>query len=209
MQATPSYLESERGSREASWGTTWTTWTTGAATTAIVVGDAASLVIVGGLVAGAGDVSSGVDKDGLPREEAVVKVVAETDVVDEGVVVNCGLADADAVGRVEGQGLRVGGVGLNGLGLVDEILVEEELADVRGDATGGNVGVVGEKSCSRGRHQVDVGRASGVVAGENGVELDDSVFIGALDTTTVGAVQTALASRGNARVHTRGVASPL
>lgn len=56
---------------------------------------------------------------------------------------------------------------------------------------------------------MDVGRASGVVAGENGVELDDSVFIGALDTTTVGAVQTALASRGNARVHTRGVASPL
>lgn len=56
---------------------------------------------------------------------------------------------------------------------------------------------------------MDMGRASGVVAWENGVELHDAVFVRLLDTTAVGRVQAALARGGDARVYARGVASPL
>lgn len=78
----------------------------------------------------AGLVGSGVDENRDPPEETVVQVVTETHVIDEGVVVDGGLADADSIGRVEGQRLLVGGVGFDCLGLQDEGLVEEELADV-------------------------------------------------------------------------------
>lgn len=39
---------------------------------------------------------------------------------------------------------------------------------------------------------MDVGGAAGVVAGKDGVELDDAVFVGLLDTAEEGFVEVAL-----------------
>lgn len=96
---------------------------------------------------------------------------------------------------VGGELLGVGGVGLVLFDGGDEVLVEEELADpvgVRGvDAA---EGVVGEDLGFVGRvgEDVDVGSAAGVVAGEDGVELGDAVFVGFLDTAEEGFVEVAL-----------------
>lgn len=46
-----------------------------------------------------------------------------------------------------------------------------------------------------------------VVAGENSVKLDNTVYVGGLNTTAVGAVEAAL-SVGDTRVYTCGVAVP-
>jgi len=74
--------------------------------------------------------------------------------------------------------LRVGGVWRDGFDLRDEVLVEEELADVRDVAAGvGAVGVLGAVEVGE---DVDVSGAAGVVAWEEGLELSDALVVGRL-----------------------------
>src|SRR5690242_8149581 len=67
--------------------------------------------------------------------------------------------------------------------------------------------------CGRG-HTMDVGSASGVVAGESRVELQDSVLIAELDATEHGVVDVACIGNvavtgcNNATVYTSGVTVP-
>lgn len=74
--------------------------------------------------------------------------------------------------------MRVGGVWRDGFDLRDEVLVEEELADVRDVAAGvGAVGVLGAVEVGE---DVDVSGAAGVVAWEEGLELSDALVVGRL-----------------------------
>ena len=177
--------------------------------TTVAARDTATLVVVGGSLAVLGVVGRGVDEDGDVHEEAVVERVAETHVVDKRVVVDGGLADADAILRVEGKALCVGRVGLQGLDLGDEVLIEEELADVRRRPAVRHVRVVRQESGAVSRHQVDVRRAARVVTGKEGVEFYDAVLVGQLDASAVSRIQAALAPSRDAGVDAGGVASPL
>lgn len=125
--------------------------------------------------------------------------------------------------------MRVGCVGLNCFGVVDELLVKEELADV-GDVAASEGGVslveggvdvrencdslVGRGLSRLGMHTVDVSGAPSVVAGESGVVLQDTVLVGELDTTEHRVVDVACISRvtvaasNNAPVDTGAVAVP-
>lgn len=162
----------------------------------------------GGLAVG-GLVGSGVDEDGDEGEQAVGQRVAEAHVVDEGVVVGRRLPDADAVLRVRRQRLLVRAVRRRGLRLQDQVLVEEQLPDVRWRPAVCHVRVVREQRRVCCRHQVDVWRAPRVVAREDGVELHHAVFVGLLDAAAVRRLETALARGGYAGVDAGGVAGPL
>lgn len=74
---------------------------------------------------------SAVDANRDPREDTVRDVVTEQNVLHKGVD-GLSFLGQDAVFGVGGQILRVGGVGRCLLHLGDQVLVEEELADVRG-----------------------------------------------------------------------------
>jgi hypothetical protein len=80
------------------------------------------------------DNSRRIDTDRDPREHAFFNAITKINVVEHRVGVLSFLGE-DAVVGVEEQLLRVGGVGLDGFGVGNELLVEEELADVRDVAT--------------------------------------------------------------------------
>lgn len=127
------------GDLEAATGTAGET--AAAAAARVGVGVAAAGVVVGSGRDGLGD--GRVDAHGDPGEDAVGDVIAEQDVAGHGVA-GGGLLGEDAVGGVGGQPLRVGRVGRGSLDGGDEVLVEEELADVRdGAAREGRVVVEG------------------------------------------------------------------
>lgn len=151
-------------------------------------------------------VSSSVDTNSDKGQEALLEGGAEEDVVDEGVVVGGGLAGGDAVAGGEDEALGVGAVGRGLLDGRDELLVEEDLANVVRLAH--DVGRVGQDLRVLADQQVDVVGAALVVAGEDGVELDDAVGVGLLNTAQEGGVEAALAAGGDTRVHSDGVAVP-
>jgi hypothetical protein len=91
-----------------------------------------------------------------PGEDAVLDAVAEVHVVEDGIGVG-GLVSKDTVVDVEQELLCVRGVWLKSLGLVDELLVEEELADMGDVAT--SEGLVLSVDCS-----VDVRKNCSVVS---------------------------------------------
>lgn len=73
-----------------------------------------------------------VDAHGDPGEDPIPDVlVVQEHVLHKGVD-RVGLLRQDAVVRVRREFLRVGAVGRQGLDLADQVLVEEELADVGG-----------------------------------------------------------------------------
>jgi hypothetical protein len=163
---------------------------------------------VASLVAG-----SRVDANGDPGEDAVGDVVVvEEDVLEDGVVVVLALEAKDAVGRVEGDLDVAGVVGVGGLDLGDEVLVVEELANVRDVAAG--QGAVLEQAGADVGDDVDVGGAARVVTGEEGAERGHAVLVGGLDAAGKGLVQVggvvavAVAVVLDARVDTGRVAVP-
>lgn len=81
------------------------------------------------------DDSSRINPDRNPSEQALLNAITKIDVVEHRIRV-LGFLGKDAVVGVQTQLLRVGGVGLDGFGIGDELLVEEQLADVRDVATG-------------------------------------------------------------------------
>jgi hypothetical protein len=109
-------------------------------------------------------ISSRVDTNRNPSHDTIGDVVRKLDPLDERIHV-CGFLAQNLVVGVESGFLRVGVVGRGGFDEGDEVLVEEDLADVGGvrgrvaaeegavGADGGVVGVVGE--------DVDVGGACG------------------------------------------------
>ena len=107
-----------------------------AAHRAVLVGNTASLVDGSGR--GNLIVNSRVDADRDPSHDAVGDVVGELDPLDEGVHVRRLLAQDRVVG-VQGQVLGVGVVRGGGLDEGDQVLVEEDLADVGG--VGGGIAV--------------------------------------------------------------------
>lgn len=130
--------------------------------------------------------SRGVDADRDVPDEAVLEAVAELGHVDDGAV-------PVAVGRAVQGVLGVGGavqrqlvvgVGAEVVDVLQEVLVEEELADVLDRGLGvaravGDVGLGGD---------VDVRSPRHVVAGEGGQELDHAVVVGDLDAAQEGLV---------------------
>lgn len=84
----------------------------------------------------AGAVALGrVDTNGSPAEDTLADGGASEDVVEDGVT-GGGLLCHDHVTRVEREGLGVGAVRGNLVDGVVEVLVEEELADLRDGSTG-------------------------------------------------------------------------
>lgn len=136
-----------------------------------------------------GVVRSSVDADLDPRKQSVVQPVAEIQVFREGVVGTGRLLDTPHVFGVGGDILRVGVVRVGVLHGRAKHLVPEQLSDM-GDAAGthdqGAVVLV-DGSVQVGQ-EMGVGSASVVVAGENGVEGDNAVFVGVLDAAQVGRV---------------------
>jgi hypothetical protein len=188
------------------------TGATAHAGTAALVLNTTALVVEGS----GGDIvgSSGVDTEGQPSKDTIADAVAEESVLVEGVdTLGGGLLGSNRVIGVGGQVLGVGVVGGSKLNGRDEILVEESLADVAGDdvVAEGTVAVLGGVLVD---HQVDVGGTGGVVTGEGGLELSDTVGVGLLDTTEEGVVNVGLiggvtVARGNdTGVDTGGVAVP-
>lgn len=110
----------------------------------------------------------------------------------------------------DGDIVRV--VRVSSLDLVNEVLVEEELTDVSDVATGD--GVVLQLGGTDVSNDVDVGGSAGVVTGEHGLELRDTVGVGLLNTTQEGLIEVrviiAVTVHGalNAGVNAGGVAVP-
>ena len=100
--------------------------------------------------------AGGVDTKRDPGKDTLGDVVAEQDVVDDGVGARGGLLAHDGVVGVGGEFLRVGGVGLGLFDFGDQVLVEEDLADVRGagvvEAGEGAVGQDGDLVGGVGEH---------------------------------------------------------
>jgi hypothetical protein len=113
---------------------------------------------------------------------------------------------------VEGESLGVGGVRLVELDLGDQVLVEEELADVRNLTTGKSV--VGQDGGIQGGQDVNVGGTASVVAREGADELGNSVLVGADETAAEGIVKVGgvaavtVAAGYDTGVHSSAVAVP-
>lgn len=138
------------------------------------------------LTHGRNGLSRGVNSDSDVANETVLQAVAELgDVNDSGVSIAVGRAEQRVlgVGRAV-QGQLVCGVGAEVVHVLQEVLVEEELADVldRGLRVGRAVRDVGLSG------DVDMGSPCYVVAGESGQELDHAVVVGDLDTAQEGLV---------------------
>lgn len=160
--------------------------------------------------AGGGNLlASGVDTDGDVADQAILNAVTEKRDADEGVVAVLAGAGQDRVLVVGGavQGLEVRRVGADGVDLGEQVLLEEELADVLNGAlaVGNTAGCVGLDG------NVDVGGTRDVVAGELGQELDHAVGVGDLDAaeeglvvgSTVGALLPAVKELRGIRVNAR------
>lgn len=162
-------------------------------------------------------ICSRIDANADPGHDAVLDVVSEEDVLHDGVHAS-GLLEKEVVFDVPGEDLLVDLVCVGGFDFADEVLVEEDLAGVGSmggevaaqecavSADGGVIGVVCE--------HVDVSGTAGVVAGEDGLELSDTVDIGLLDTAEEGCfevggiVTVSVAPSSDTTVDTGGVAVP-
>lgn len=157
--------------------------------------------------------SSGVDSNLDPSEDAILQLVTKVRVVEDRVGGgSISLLGKDTVDLVVGLRDLVGVVRVGGLNLLDQVLVVEELTDVRGVAAG--EGVVGEQGGVQVGDDVVVGGAAVVVTREEGQEGNHSVLVGALHTTQEGGVvvtdisSVSVTLGDQAGVDTCGVAAP-
>lgn len=127
-----------------------------------------------------------VNADRDPREDTVRDIITEENVRRHGVA-GRGLLAEDTVLGVCGKRLGVGRVRRRRLHLGDQVLVEEQLADVRDGAAG--EGLVGVGRRVDVRQDVDVRRATRVVAREQRHELQHAVVVGDLDSAQGRVVQ--------------------
>lgn len=101
----------------------------------------------------------GVDTESNPAQETVLNSVAEQNVLNEGVA-GGSLLGQDTVLGVGGEILGVPNIGGSGLNLGDQVLIEEDLANVRSRSV--QEGTVGSGSSVKVNQCVDVGGATGV-----------------------------------------------
>lgn len=186
----------------------------GAATTNVIASSDSHTAALGELEAVALAVAGrDVDGNGDPGEEAVLEVVAELDVVEDGVN-GGGLVGEDGVVGVGGDLDGVVAVRRQRLDVVDELLVPEQVAHE--GVVAARHGAVLQLRRANVRDDVRVRRAARVVAREEGAELRDTIGVGRLDATEPGAVDVAgIGSAGavvggdDARVDTGRVAVPV
>jgi hypothetical protein len=196
------------------YGTTWpagparaTRATRATRAAAAVAGvDTATLLVVGSRGVAVRVVGSGVNTDDNESQKTVSKVVTEENVVDKRVVVSSSLAASNTVIGGEGKLLGVADVRLGLLNLSDELLVEKDLTNVVSLAD--NIGLVGQNGRVLADEKVDVVGTSLVVTGEDGVELNDTITVGLLNTTEERGVQTTLGLARNTRVYAISTAVP-
>lgn len=127
--------------------------------------------------------------------------------------IRVGLLLQDRVVSVGGELLLVGVVRGGSLNGRDQGLVEEALTDVAGGdlVAQGSVGIDGGVGMN---HQVDVSGTGGVMTGEDGLELHNTVAVAHLYTAEPGIVKIGLIRRvtvtrsNNTRVDTGSVAVP-
>lgn len=156
-------------------------------------------------------VLTGVDADLHPSEDTIADIVAEVQVLGEGVVALIGLDDGPHVFVVGGDVDGVGVVRIGGLDGAAQVLGVEELADVGHGLVEDGDGTVFQEARAGVREQVGVGGPAVVVTGNDGLEVDDAVVVGQLDAAEVGGVDTVrgvVARDGDARVDTGGVRAP-
>lgn len=136
-------------------------------------------------------VGSGVDTDLDPGEQTVLDAVTEVQELREGVVGAGGLLDTPHVVGIASNILGVGGVGVGVLNSGTQDLVPEELADV-GDAASAHLkgAVVAVDGGVKVGQEMGVDGAAVVVTGEDGLEGNNTILIGLLNTTEEGRVPT-------------------
>lgn len=128
-----------------------------------------------------------IDTEAKPSKNAILQqIVAQKHIVEEWICCCC-LLEKDVVSRILHQVLAVAGIGGHLLDTVNEILVEEDLTDMRDLAVpdcvvclGGRVKVADE---------VDMRCSTFVVSWEECLELDDAILIGLLGATEIGSVE--------------------
>jgi hypothetical protein len=186
--------------------------TTGTASTTVSVSNTALLVVVNGGVNRIGNGS--VDAESEPSKETVADAVTEESVLHDRVdALNVGLFLQQTVVLVESDLLGVGSIRLQKLDLRDEILVKEGLSDVASIVVSAE-SLVGLESGVGVGHDVDVGGSAGVVTGEDGLELGNTITVGLLDASEPGVVDVGLvraitvAACDNTGVNTSGIAVP-
>lgn len=122
-----------------------------------------------------------IDTDLNPRKQPILNLLAQIHILRERIVSCTSLLDTPHVFVVGDNVLRVRVVGVCGLDGGAEVFGPEELA-VLGDAAGACLkSVVGEEGGVEMGEEVGVDGAAGVVAGEDSVEVDKAVVVGALD----------------------------
>lgn len=138
-----------------------------------------------------GVVGSGVDTDLDPGEQTVLDAVTEVQELREGIVGAGGLLDTPHVVGIASNILGVGGVGVGVLNSGTQDLVPEELADV-GDAASAHLkgAVVAVDGGVKVGQEMGVDGAAVVVTGEDGLEGNNTILIGLLNTTKEGGVPT-------------------
>lgn len=151
-----------------------------------------------------------VDAKAQPRQQTFANSIAKQNVVHDGVTRSLLLLE-DAVLGIGRQRLGVGSIHALELDRVNEVLVEEHLADVGSLKV--DEGAVGEGLSVQVHHDVDVRGAARVVAREERRELNDAVLVSRLDAAQprvvdVGRVRGshAVALGRDAAVDTGGVA---
>lgn len=131
----------------------------------------------------------GVDTERNPREQAIFQAVTKISVLEEWVDTICSrLLSQNAIIGVLSEFLGVVTVWRESVGVVDQILIEKGLSDVRRR----NIiseGAVGVDRDIRVDENVDVCRTARVVSREYSLKLSNTFCIGLLDTTQEGLIE--------------------
>lgn len=147
-----------------------------------------------------------------PHEQPVLYRLSKQHIIQHGIGVVLQLALHNTVLGVSGDGDCIGGVRAQRLDLGNQVLVEEELSNVRDGAAG--VRAVWQDLAVEMRLDMHVCCAAGVMAGEDGGELRNTVFVSGLQAAEVSGVDVggvggvAVAFRDDAAVDAGGVAVP-
>jgi hypothetical protein len=216
------YSHGSAGGNTAGWDARWYTRRSSAVSSRSIATAGASGVTVGNTAVSSqkrritslvGGYS--INTNGEPREDTALgtNLVIQVDIVKHWVGETIlSLETKDTIGRVESDVNCAGIVGISGLNLGDEVLIEEELTNVGYAATGD--GAVGQEGSVHVANYVNMCGAAAVVTGEDGAEGSNTVLIRLLKApqsrvVEIGSVVAVTVARIlNAGVYTGGIAVP-
>lgn len=144
--------------------------------------------------------------NGKPQEEAVLNFASKIDILEEWIILGSSLIPSQAVLGIMSNRLPVPKIWFGGLDGFDEGLVKVHLADVADSAA--YKSPVWQDTCVIGGHDVDMTSAPSVVAGEDGVKLNNAVAVRLLNTAAEGGINAPLSLRRNTRVDSSRVRVP-